>query len=290
MKRGGLLAIIGPGILVAATGVGAGDLATASFTGSQLGVAVLWAVLVGAFIKFVLNEGLARWQLATGQTLLEGCMAHLGRTFQALFLVYFVAWSFLVGCALMAACGVTFYAILPLFEDPGTAQIWFGILHSAAGLLVSLAANLEGALGPVGKWAFLLGAWGAIFSSLLGVWQSIPYIFADFWTMLVGDPPEIRKARMATTAPLYKGYLFALAVVPILGLYFFGFKDLQKYYALTGAVFMPFLAVVLLALNGRRAWVGLRHRNRPATTGMLTAIAVFFVIAGWMAVRNKFGS
>ena len=45
----GFLIVIGPGLLVAATGVGAGDLATASFTGSQLGTAVLWAVLVGGF-------------------------------------------------------------------------------------------------------------------------------------------------------------------------------------------------------------------------------------------------
>jgi len=34
--------IIGPGLLVAATGIGAGDLATASFAGSLLGTAVLW--------------------------------------------------------------------------------------------------------------------------------------------------------------------------------------------------------------------------------------------------------
>ena len=43
-----LLAVIGPGILVAATGVGAGDLATGALAGGKLGVAVLWAVLIGA--------------------------------------------------------------------------------------------------------------------------------------------------------------------------------------------------------------------------------------------------
>ena len=59
-QRPRLLAIIGQGILVAATGVGAGDLATGAFTGSQLGVAILWAVVVGAALKYVLNEGLAR--------------------------------------------------------------------------------------------------------------------------------------------------------------------------------------------------------------------------------------
>jgi len=63
------LSVIGPGLLVAATGIGAGDLATASFAGSHLGIAVLWAALAGAFLKFVVNEGLTCWQLATGASL-----------------------------------------------------------------------------------------------------------------------------------------------------------------------------------------------------------------------------
>ena len=35
MAKKNLLSIIGPGILIAATGVGAGDLATAAFTGAK---------------------------------------------------------------------------------------------------------------------------------------------------------------------------------------------------------------------------------------------------------------
>jgi Mn2+/Fe2+ NRAMP family transporter len=96
MAKKNLLAILGPGILVAATGVGAGDLATAAFTGSKLGMAILWVVVLGAFFKFVLNEGLTRWQLATGTTLLEGAMRLLGRPAQYGFLVYFLAWSFML--------------------------------------------------------------------------------------------------------------------------------------------------------------------------------------------------
>ena len=79
------LAIIGPGLLVAATGIGAGDLATAGFAGSSLGAAVLWTVVLGAFLKFVLNEGLARWQLATGETLLEGAVDRLGAPVKVVF-------------------------------------------------------------------------------------------------------------------------------------------------------------------------------------------------------------
>ena len=62
---------------MAATGVGAGDLATGAFTGSALGTAVLWAVLAGAALKYALNEGLARWQLVTGETLLEAAHREL---------------------------------------------------------------------------------------------------------------------------------------------------------------------------------------------------------------------
>ncbi len=60
-KKLNFLSIVGPGMLVAATGVGGGDLAAATFSGAKLGVAILWAVHLGAFFKFVLNESLTRW-------------------------------------------------------------------------------------------------------------------------------------------------------------------------------------------------------------------------------------
>ena len=70
-RSGPLWLMIGPGLLLAATGVGSGALATGGIVGSLLGPAVLWAVVLGALLKFVVTEGLARWQLATGETLLE---------------------------------------------------------------------------------------------------------------------------------------------------------------------------------------------------------------------------
>ncbi len=101
-----LLAIIGPGLLVAATGVGAGDLATASFAGSRLGTGILWAVVVGGFLKFVLTEGLARWQLTTGETLIEGTPGRLAGAVSALFPAGMrsgarVVYYFLVGAFLL---------------------------------------------------------------------------------------------------------------------------------------------------------------------------------------------
>ena len=132
-RKTGPLAIIGPGLLVAATGVGAGDLATGALSGSRLGVAILWAVLLGAVIKFVLSEGLARWQLATGSTVLEGTARHFGRAAIIAFLAYLCVWSFFVGSALMSACGVAAHAILPLGEA-SVDKVVYGVLHSAVAL------------------------------------------------------------------------------------------------------------------------------------------------------------
>ncbi len=136
-----LLAAIGPGLLVAATGVGAGDLATASIAGSKLGPAVLWAVVVGALLKLALTEGLTRWQLATGETLIAGTVRRLGRPVSLLFLVYLLIWTVFVGRALVSACGVTAQALAPVFADPETGKIVFGIVHSLAGIGLVLAGG-----------------------------------------------------------------------------------------------------------------------------------------------------
>ena len=71
--------LAGPGLVVAATGIGSGDVVSATVGGARYGVVLLWAIAAGAFFKFVLQEGIARWQLATGKTALEGWADHLPR-------------------------------------------------------------------------------------------------------------------------------------------------------------------------------------------------------------------
>ena len=67
-----LLKLAGPGLIVAAAGIGSGDVVSATVGGAKYGVVLLWGVALGAFFKFVLTEGIARWQLATGTTVVEG--------------------------------------------------------------------------------------------------------------------------------------------------------------------------------------------------------------------------
>lgn len=405
-KKRNLLAVVGPGMLIAATGVGAGDLAIGAFTGSQLGLAVLWAVIFGAALKYLLSEGLTRWQLATGETLLEGVCLRYGRVVDALFLVYLLLWSALVSCSLMSACGVAFHAILP-WQTADQDKIIYGILHSvvavalvrfggywlfekvmgvcvgimfvavigaaialgpdwaevlrgifipniadpvfrgegrswtialmggvggtltvicyaywireegrhtledlrtcridlASGytmtalfgmgmvilgneltfdktktgttLIVQLADVLEGEFGLWGRWAFLLGAWSAVFTSLLGVWQAVPYLFADFLRILKRQP-ENQKAPVGENSPGYRLYLYLLAFVPMLGLVS-DFRALQKENAMLGALVMPSLAIVLLLLNGRKKWIGEAQKNSRLTNVLLILALAFFL-------------
>ena len=147
------------------------------------------------------------------------------------------------------------------------------------GLLVAISKQLHAALGPVGAMIFLVGAWAAIVSSLLGVWQSIPLLFADATRSLWGLPP-VPAERLGTTR-IYRVFLLLLATVPMLqaGL---GFASVQKAYAMLGAFFLPMLAIVLLILNGRRALVGAQN-NRPWTVVLLLFVLAFFA---WVAMEK----
>ena len=142
-----------------------------------------------------------------------------------------------VGYAMTALFGISMVIIGSTIEAEG----------SGANLIVSLGDRLVSETGSLGKWAFLLGAWGAVFSSLLGVWQSVPYLFADLWRLLGSSPNDDHP--IDTRAPAYRWYLYALATVPMLGLWI-GFARMQQGYAVVGALFMPMLASSLLLLNG----------------------------------------
>ena len=60
-------------------------------------------MVVGAAMKRVVTENLARHQLATGRTVLESAFGQLGWWVWVPFGVYLVAWSYFVGGALISA-------------------------------------------------------------------------------------------------------------------------------------------------------------------------------------------
>lgn len=429
-RRENIVSKVALGLVVAATGVGAGDLLTASLAGSAVGVSLLWAAWVGALLKFVLNEGIARWQMATDKTILEGWLFYLPAFFPYLFFIYFLLWSFYVGGALINACGVAGVGFLS-FGHPGLARILWGCLHSLAGLIIvwrggfkifqqvmayltaimvatvflsvlltkpkwwlllfnmirptipdsggnwllavmggvggtvtiicynywvrekkrsgreglkacrfdlgvgyaltaffglamiiigskitvkgrgdevalQLAEKLGEVLGPIGQWLFLAGFWSAVFSSLLGVWQGVPYIFVDFlrlnrqkkilrfqdkrsemnWPdkgVNNSFSPKGEKEDLSQSLS-YRLYLLGLSLLPLSSL-LFTVQKIQLIYSILGAFFMPFLALTLLILNNRRNLLSASFRNSWLVNLLLLINFLFFSFVGWREVK-----
>ena len=138
---------LGPGLLAAATGVGAGDLVATMVAGAQYGTALLWAAVLGTVLKLGLGEGVGRWHLASGTTLLDG-WRRLGRWATGFFGLYIVIWGFVYGATAMSAVGLPLNAL-------------FGGLS-------------------VRYWAMIAGVVGLVL-----VWLQRYHVFEKFMTVLV---------------------------------------------------------------------------------------------------------
>ena len=397
--------LAGPGLVVAATGIGSGDVVSATVGGARYGVVLLWAIAAGAFFKFVLSEGIARWQLATGKTALEGWADHLPSWVKFYFGAYLLLWTVAVSAALTNATGLG----ISNLTGGAIPQSWGAVMHSLIGfafvyfggyngfekfmkLLVGImgfsilicaaftldqpvpavqglllpiipghsgtyvlsliggvggsitmlsynywmreegmrgagflsyvrgdiaiayiftalfgisimliandaffttgvalkdseavpkmAAALGALLGTFGRLAFSVGFWAAVFASLLGVWQSVPYLYADFYGILKKMSPEARQEIVKVTSTPYRIALAYITLVPIP----FAFTGrpiaIIVTYTIVGSLFVPFLAATLLYLNNKVAWTEPVPKNSLITNLLLIAILALFVIVG----------
>jgi Mn2+/Fe2+ NRAMP family transporter len=122
---GNRLKLIGPGLVVAATGVGAGDMVTSLAAGTQFGTILIWAIILGAALKFALTEGLGRWYMATRTTILEGWHS-MGWWASIYFMVYLALVTFFFGAAAPSASALATDAMFP-----GLMPFWlWAVLHS----------------------------------------------------------------------------------------------------------------------------------------------------------------
>ncbi|SMX97538.1 Mn2+ and Fe2+ transporters of the NRAMP family [Brevibacterium sp. Mu109] len=392
--------VLGPGLVVAATGIGAGDLIATLVAGSMYGYALLWAAVAGVIIKIFLVEGAGRWSLATGRSIFEG-WRRLGKWTSVYFGPYILVWGFVYGATAMSASALPIYTVFPqipfiayaIFSGlVGAALVWFGRYHAlekvvaffvglmfvtVVGSAAFAAPNLldalqgliptipEGGLiytlsiaGGVGgtitlaaygywlkekgwytpKWMkvmridngfayvlsgvfviamliigaellhsaniaiesgdeglvqlsdvlaaeygafvghlFLIGFWAASFSSILGVWNGVSIMFADFWGR-VRKRPEDHPARRSG-GKYYKFYVLWLTFPPMLLLLLGKPVGIIIAYGVLGSFFMPFLAVTLLfLLNGRhmpKEW-----RNGWILNVVFVLITLIFLVLG----------
>ncbi|MDA2935582.1 Nramp family divalent metal transporter, partial [Acidobacteria bacterium AH-259-D05] len=388
-----LLTDLGPGLLLAATGIGVGDMVSATVVGAKYGLVLVWALAVGVLLKFAITEGLARWQLATGTTLMEGWRDHLPPFILLIFFGYFLIWSYFVSSALVAASAMVPAAILPDSSQPmwgllhalgaavlvywGTYQRFVQIMKFFVGLMISsliianililhsgarwipaqtsevsllyvlsviggvggtvtllsygywireqhwegvnrigtvrsdlgvsfaivflfsfsliflstqvgwegdileegpqlcilLADRIAAETGPLGRIVFLLGFWGAAYSSVLGVWHGVPFLFDDWIHLWRRQKPK------GHTGLPYRGFLIYMTLASISTLYLQRPVWLVIVYTLVGVLFFPFIISTLLWMNNSKARVGASLRNRwPGNTLLILSLLLFLYL------------
>ncbi|HZF57088.1 MAG TPA: Nramp family divalent metal transporter [Rubrobacter sp.] len=128
------LRLVGPGLVVAATGVGAGDMVTSLTAGTEFGTVLIWAIILGAALKFALTEGLGRWYMASRTTILDGWHS-MGWWATGYFMVYLALVTFFFGAAAPSASAL---AVTAMF--PGVMPLWaWAALHSVVfGFLICI--------------------------------------------------------------------------------------------------------------------------------------------------------
>ncbi len=396
---------------MAVSGIGASDIISATVGGATFGTALLWALVLGAFFKFVLTEGLARWQLATGTTVLQGWAKYLPRWVLRLFFVYLTLWAIAVSGALISGCGLavenlthgaipfsvaaighavaafifiysarsewftlvmkpliavmflsvvacavmTFPAPLAvikglvwpaipvnggayvfsliggiggsltlltynyLLRDEGrvnpdnlrqvrldlvlayifTAVFGLSVMliaaraFHAAGIAITdseavsrMASQLSRITGPSGFYIYSIGFWAAVLASLVGVWQTVPFIFADCWSLLRRPSQE---GAPDTNSPRVRS--LALAFMALVSIPFaFVQRPLLMVIAFTilGSLFIPFLAATLLYLNNRVRWPSPVAHNNVPTNIVLGSVLLLFLVLGAIESQRIF--
>jgi Mn2+/Fe2+ NRAMP family transporter len=405
--------LAGPGLVVAATGIGSGDVVSATVGGANFGVVLLWAIAAGAFFKFVLQEGIARWQLATGKTAVEGWAEYLPAWVKWYFGVYLVIWTVSVSASLTNATGlgmanltngylsqswgavahsliggllifyggynnfeklmkvlvgvmgfsILFCAIFTLHQPAlalqglvmpvipkGSGTYVLSLIGGVGGSITMLSYNywmreedmrgsgflsfvrgdiaiaylftaifggsimliandafftagvtltnsqavprmaeaLGNVLGPFGRIAFSVGFWAAVFASLLGVWQSVPYLYADLYGIVTKMSPEQREQAVKVTSAPYRWALLFITLAPLP--FAFTGQPIQVVitYTIVSSLFVPFVAATLLYLNNRVKWSGAVPHNSIVTNLLLIAILVLFAVVGYQEVAARF--
>ena len=228
---------LGPGLLLAATGIGVGDMVSSTIAGAEYGLALVWALAAGVFVKFVITEGAARWQLATDTTLVEGWRDHLPRAVVLGFFIYFVVWSYFVASALVAASALVPAAVIP------AVPLWaWGLLHALVSLALVLFGRYQQVLA-VAKWlvalmllsllaavALILLRSGANWSALAarsplsvpytlsligGIGGTVTLLSYGYWMREEGwsGPRRIASARVDLGVSFGIAFVFALAMM-----------------------------------------------------------------------------
>jgi len=140
--------------------------------------------------------------------------------------------------------------------------------------LLDLDRVLEERFGSTMSTLFLIGFFATAVSSVLGVWQGVSMLFADFVRGIKGEAGT-REGLEKT--PAFRFYLFWLTIPPMVLLFLGRPFLLVIIYGALGAFFMPFLALTLIwLLNSSR--VPKEWRSGWLSNGLLGISALLFIV------------
>lgn len=156
----GSLRYLGPGLIVSAAIVGAGELIATTALGAQVGFALLWLVVVSTLVKVAVQIEFARWIISTGEPTLTGynrVPPRIGGVgWVNLMWIVFALAKILQTGGLVGTVAVAFSILIPFGADPmsfTSVLIWTIIV--AAGIIAGLYSNRYSLIERV---AFLLVA------------------------------------------------------------------------------------------------------------------------------------
>src|SRR5687767_11418032 len=141
---------IGPGMVLAASIVGSGELIATTTLGAQVGFAALWIILVSCAIKPVVQGMLGRYTIVTGETGLEAFNRVPGPRLGVGWLVW--AWALTITLTMLQIGGMYggVAQVLNLLVPPVPVSAWVGVC-----VAITIAVLLGGGYSRIERFALV---------------------------------------------------------------------------------------------------------------------------------------
>jgi Mn2+/Fe2+ NRAMP family transporter len=151
---------------------------------------------------------------------------------------------------------------------------WAGaILEEGPRLSLLLADRIGAETGSIGRAVFLAGFWGAAFSSVVGVWHGVPYLFDDWIHLWRGESAEGQRGRM------YRAWALYLTLAAISALFIERPVRLVFAYTVVGSLFFPFVISTLLWLNNTSRVPSAARSGRLVNAVLVAALLLYAYLA-----------
>ncbi len=121
----GILKQVGPGLIIAGSIVGSGELIATTKTGAQAGISLLWLIIIGCLIKVFVQIELGRYTITHGETTLSALDRVPGPRLRVNYIIWFWLLMMLSGVAqlggIVGGVGQALALAIPLSGDYASA-------------------------------------------------------------------------------------------------------------------------------------------------------------------------